>query len=286
VTLVSGPWEGPSANLVRIRYLNNSRRSWGRWLAVSWFLGWCLACQTLGRRRNDCRLFSRARDPLSHICTFVLRPVRQGRVWMSCSSVWRKGKRIGRSRWYPAVDWIVALATRARAWLCGGPLTARPSHIEVQGLCWPRPPSSCSLSRVALTKSAFEVEPRGRSNRRAIHSIRLRKSAQERSIVSNTCRHAFGGYYRETVACGVGLKKERESDGLRTICASTPATSQPFSRSSLSSPPVARKARERRPKLPMVENCLRPNGLPTLTDGSGRGTRSCCRSGSLVADAR
>jgi len=36
----------------------------------------------------------------------------------------------------------------------------------------------------------------------------------------------------------------------------------------------------------MVENCLRPNGLPTQTGGSGFGTRLYCRSGSAADDAR
>jgi hypothetical protein len=95
----------------------------------------------------------------------------------------------------------------------------------------------------------------------------------------------FGGDYRETVACGVGLKEERESDALRTISAFTPVTSQPFGQSSVHLPPVVQKEREMQPKWLMVENCRRPKGLPTLTDGSGFGMRSYCRSGSPNYDA-
>jgi hypothetical protein len=81
------------------------------------------------------------------------------------------------------------------------------------------------------------------------------------------------------------LKKKRESDALRTISAFTPVTSQPFGQSSVHLSPVVQKARELRPKWLMVENCRRPNGLPTLTDGSGFGMRSYCQSGSPADDA-
>ena len=64
-----------------------------------------------------------------------------------------------------------------------------------------------------------------------------------------------------------------------------PVTSQPFGQSSVHLPPGDQKARELRPKWLMVENCQRPNGLPTLTDGSGFGMRSYCQSGSPADDA-
>ena len=92
------------------------------------------------------------------------------------------------------------------------------------------------------------------------------------------CDEERSGDYRETVACGVGFKKERGSDALRTISVFTPVTNQPFGQSSVRSPPDLQKAREVPPKSPMVESCRRPNGLPTLTVGGGFGMRSYCQS--------
>src|SRR5271165_6076091 len=42
--------------------------------------------------------------------------------------------------------------------------------------------------------------------------------------------------------------------------------------------------REMRPKSLMAENCPRPNGLHTQTDGSGLGMRSYCRIKSQIGD--
>jgi hypothetical protein len=142
---------------------------------------------------------------------------------------------------------------------------------------------------VQLATSCSDQERfRGRTteiqaNRHAIRSARLRRSIQGRS----TSKQDPPSWRRLSGDCRVWgwLKKRarerRAKNYLRLYPSDEPAVRSILNILASGRPESARGAA----KMPMVENCLRPNGLPTLTDGSGFGMRSYCRNGSLVDDA-